>query len=70
MALCWQGIKDGIITPERLDEAVTRILATKAALGLHRGAPELDVEKAKTIVGLRQAPAVGRGMCRQGHHSG
>ena len=45
-----QGIKDGIITPERLDEAVTRILATKAALGLHRGAPELDVEKAKTIV--------------------
>lgn len=51
MALCWQGIKDGIITPERLDEAVTRILATKAALGLHRGAPELDVEKAKTIVG-------------------
>mgnify|MGYP002617147774 CR=1 FL=1 len=46
-----QGIKDGIITPERLDEAVTRILATKAALGLHRGAPELDVEKAKTIVG-------------------
>ena len=46
-----QGIKDGIITPERLDEAVTRILATKAALGLNRGAPELDVEKAKTIVG-------------------
>ena len=46
-----QGIKDGIITPERLDEAVTRILATKAALGLHRGAPELDVEKAKTIIG-------------------
>ena len=30
------GIKEGIITPERLDEAVTRILAVKAALGLHK----------------------------------
>ncbi|AEE47102.1 beta-N-acetylglucosaminidase/beta-glucosidase [Cellulomonas fimi] len=31
------GIRDGVITPERLDEAVTRILALKASLGLHRG---------------------------------
>lgn len=45
-----QGIRDGIITPERLDEAVTRILATKAALGLHRKLPELDVEKARQVV--------------------
>ena len=30
------GIDSGIVTLERLDEAVTRILATKAALGLHR----------------------------------
>lgn len=29
-----QGVKDGVITRERLDEAVTRILATKATLGL------------------------------------
>ena len=28
------GIKNGILTEERLDEAVTRILATKASLGL------------------------------------
>lgn len=53
-----QGIKDGIITPERLDEAVTRILATKAALGLHRGAPELDVEKPKP---LSAAPSTSSG---------
>lgn len=33
------GYRDGIITKERLNEAVTRILATKAALGL----PELKV---------------------------
>ncbi|MCD7957747.1 MAG: glycoside hydrolase family 3 protein [Lachnospiraceae bacterium] len=30
------GLENGILTGERLDEAVTRILATKAALGLHR----------------------------------
>ena len=29
------GIESGIVTPARLDEAVTRILATKAALRLH-----------------------------------
>lgn len=30
------GLKNGILSHERLDEAVTRILALKAALGLHR----------------------------------
>ena len=30
------GVKEGILSMTRLDEAVTRILATKAALGLHR----------------------------------
>ena len=30
------GIKKGIVTEERLDEAVRRILATKASLGLHK----------------------------------
>ena len=30
------GIRDGILTEERLNEAVTRILATKASLGLHK----------------------------------
>lgn len=29
-----QGVRDGILTEERLEEAVTRILGTKAALGL------------------------------------
>ena len=46
-----EGIRKGVITPERLDEAVTRILATKAALGLHKGAPAADAEAAKEIVG-------------------
>ncbi|HIR13833.1 MAG TPA: glycoside hydrolase family 3 protein [Candidatus Choladousia intestinavium] len=39
-----QGVKNGIITPERLDEAVTRILALKAKLGLHRKKADEDVE--------------------------
>ena len=31
------GVENGMITPRRLDEAVTRILALKASLGLHDG---------------------------------
>lgn len=31
-----KGVKDGVITPSRLDEAVTKILALKAALGLNK----------------------------------
>ena len=30
-----EGVRDGTITPQRLDEAITRILAMKAALKLH-----------------------------------
>ncbi len=30
------GIQSGVVTMERLDEAVTRVLATKASLGLHK----------------------------------
>lgn len=33
------GLKDGMVSAERLDEAVTRILAVKASLGLHRVKP-------------------------------
>ena len=32
------GYKQGILSEQRLDEAITRILATKASLGLHRKA--------------------------------
>ncbi len=31
-----QGIKDGIVTEERLEDAVSRILGVKASLGLHK----------------------------------
>ena len=34
--LMMAGVQNGILTPERLDEAVTRILALKASLKLHK----------------------------------
>ncbi len=49
------GIKDGIITKERLDEAIMRILGTKAALRLPEkkadGSLYPNIEEAKRIVG-------------------
>ncbi len=45
------GVQSGIISPERLNEAVTRILAMKAALRLHRGLPPLNPDEARRIVG-------------------
>lgn len=49
-----KGIEEGIITPERLDEAVTRVLALKAALGLHHKNTLPEVEKAAQIVGCAE----------------
>ena len=48
------GIKDGVITAQRLDEAVTRILALKASLKLHTKDNLPDIEKARKIVGCAE----------------
>ena len=48
------GVRNGIITQQRLDEAVTRILATKAALGLHKPRAPLSVEAAQSVVGCEE----------------
>ncbi len=45
------GLERGILTPERLDEAVTRILALKAALGLHKQRQLPTLDSAKAVVG-------------------
>lgn len=45
-----QGIKDGLITQQRLDEAVTRILALKAALGLHKKITLPSAREAASII--------------------
>lgn len=44
------GVKNGIITLERLDEAVTRVLALKASIGLHKPQAIPTTEKAKAIL--------------------
>lgn len=53
-AFMLDGIKEGIITEKRLDEAVTRILAMKAALGLHKGVENISLEEAKKVVGCEE----------------
>lgn len=47
-----QGFEEGVFTAERLDEAVTRILALKASLGLHKKALAPDLATAKQSIGL------------------
>lgn len=52
-----QGIQDGVVTPQRLDEAVTRILAVKASLGLHekqQNGSLVPDESALTILGCEK----------------
>ena len=44
-----KGVKDGIITPERLQDALLRILALKAALKLHER-PQPTIEGAKAAI--------------------
>ena len=55
LAFLEAGYAEGIITPERLDEAVTRILAMKAALGLPEkqktGGLIPDLSTAKAVLG-------------------
>lgn len=48
-----QGVADGVITPERLDEAVTRILALKAKLRLYEK-PALADAPAVSCVGCEE----------------
>lgn len=49
-----EGVKNGIITQERLEEAVTRILALKAALKLHKGAARVSMEEANKRIGCKE----------------
>lgn len=46
-----KGVEDGIITQERLDEAVLRILGLKAALKLHENNDLPTAEEAQKVIG-------------------
>ena len=48
-----KGYKSGILSEERLDAALTRILAAKASLGLHKKAPSEIVPKTEALSILR-----------------
>lgn len=56
------GVKKGILTMERLDEAVTRILALKASLGLHRRKPVPEPEELEKTLRCPEHLAIGREM--------
>lgn len=51
-----QGLETGLLTRERLDEAVARILGTKAAIGLHTRTWNGRKEKMKTADAVIGAP--------------
>ena len=56
-----EGYENGIITDERLEEALTRILGTKAALGLHKKAKTeilQSKEEAMSKIGLDEYKAI------------
>lgn len=58
-----KAIADGRLSQERVDEAVTRVLALKAALGLHkadRAEPNLDV--ARSTVATEESRLVAQGV--------
>ena len=48
------GVAEGIITRERLDEAITRILALKAALGLHKPQEPLKLEDTMKVLSCEE----------------
>lgn len=49
-----QGLRDGLLSRARLDEAVTRILALKASLGLHCKQPLVPPASALDILGCAE----------------
>jgi beta-N-acetylhexosaminidase len=49
-----EGVRTGIITLQRLDEAVTRILALKAALGLYRKNNIPNQETIQAVIGCKK----------------
>lgn len=55
LAYLRHGVETGLLTEERLNEAVLRILGLKASLGLLDGLPLLPKEKARARIGQQYA---------------
>jgi beta-N-acetylhexosaminidase len=58
-----KAVADGRLTQERVDEAVTRVLALKAALGLHRAErPMPDIAAARRLMSSDENALIVRGV--------
>lgn len=65
LAFMTAGVKNGVISKERLDDAVSRILALKASLGLHKKSNLPDRERAEAVVGCDEHQAMAREVADQ-----
>ncbi len=61
-----QGVADGVITPERLHDALTRILGLKAALKLHKKPVVPTLDEAVKVLGSAEHLAWARAIADQG----
>ena len=59
------AIADGRLTQERVDEAVTRILALKATLGLHKGSQAPELSAAQAVMEDPSSPITARSATRR-----
>lgn len=57
-----KAVADGRLSQERVDEAVTRVLALKAALGLHKDRPEPSIDNALRTIGSDESQILVRGV--------
>lgn len=57
-----KAIADGRLSQERVDEAVTRVLGLKAALGLHKDRAEPSIEQARQLIGSDESRIVTNGV--------
>ena len=57
-----KAIADGRLSQERVDEAVTRVLGLKAALGLHKDRAEPSIERARQLIGSDESRIVTNGV--------
>jgi beta-N-acetylhexosaminidase len=53
-----KAVADGRLSQERVDAAVTRVLALKAALGLHKPQAAPDLEAARSVVASAESRAI------------
>jgi len=57
-----KAVADGRLSQERVDEAVTRVLALKAALGLHKQLPAPSLEAARAVVATDENRVLSQGV--------